>query len=213
MHQESLNIQQQQINQQLGRLNNFNNMLEKLTVRAGMNGVLQQLPVALGQSLAIGQQVALIGSTKELTALVKIPQNKAQQIAIGQKTIIDTRSDEIFGKVARINPIVENNTVEIEIALPKNLPLSARPQQNIDAVIITETLKNIIYIERPALSKAFTETSLYKVLSSTQEAQKTELKFGKHLGRYIEILAGAIADDKFVISDLSQYNNKQITLN
>ena len=65
VHKEAINIQKERIKQQIGRLDIANSRLEKLQVKAGFNGVLHRLSVALGQSLSAGQEMALIGSTKE----------------------------------------------------------------------------------------------------------------------------------------------------
>ena len=187
------------------------NRLERLSVKAGFDGVLQRLSVELGQSLAAGQEIALIGSVQELIALVRVPQSKAQQIFIGQKAIIDTRRDKVFGTVARIDPIVVENTVEVEIALPEQLPASARPQLSVDAVIITDILNNITYMERPVNAKANSSISLFRLDDSNNAATRTQVKFGKEAGRYIEIIEGGKVNDTFIVSDLSLL--KELKLN
>ncbi|NRA82387.1 MAG: HlyD family efflux transporter periplasmic adaptor subunit [Gammaproteobacteria bacterium] len=202
VHQEAINIQLERIKQQQGRVNLAQSRIDKLVVRAGFDGVLQRLSVELGQSLTAGQEIALIGSVTDLIALIRVPQNQAQQIEIGQKAIIDTRRDKIIGTVVRIDPIVENNTVNIEIELPSQLPASARPQLNVDGTIIAATLTNLTYIKRPANIKANSTIELYR-LSDNHNAQLQSITLGRQAGRYIEILAGATAADRFIISDLS----------
>jgi len=212
VNQEAINIQNDQIMQQQGQLDIAQNRLDRLTVKAGFDGVLQRLSVELGQSLAAGQEIALIGSVQELIALVRVPQSKAQQIFIGQKTIIDTRRDKIIGTVSRIDPVVVENTVEVEIALPDQLPASARPQLNVDAVIITDTLANITYVERPVNGKANSNSSLFRLNDSNNSATRTLVKFGKEAGRYIEIIEGGKVNDIFIVSDLSLEKNSELTI-
>jgi multidrug resistance efflux pump len=213
VHKEGVNIQLERIKQQHGRLKIATNRMEKLEVKAGFDGVLQKLSVTLGQSLAPGQEVALIGSMTELIALIRVPQSQVQHVVVGQKVEIDTRQDKIIGVVSRIDPIVADNTVEVEVALPKSLPNSARPQQNVDAVITAKTLRNIKYIARPVNAVAKTIVELYQINSAEDQATKTSIEFGEKTGKFIEIIQGADTDDRFVISDLSNYSNKEITLN
>ena len=215
VHQEAINIQQERIKQQQGQVAVAQNRLDRLQVRAGFDGVLQRLSVELGQSLAAGQEVALIGSVTDLIAMIRVPQNQAQQIAIGQRAIIDTRRDTIEGTVARIDPVVVDNTVNVEIALPAELPASARPQLNVDGVIIIETLKNIAYIERPANVRANSNTRLYKLDTDQHSAELTAVSFGKNAGRFIEITAGGQTNDRFILSDLSmlESDNPVLTIN
>jgi HlyD family secretion protein len=213
VHDESVNIQAERIKQQQGRLNIAESRLDKLTVRAGFDGVLQRLSVELGQSLAAGQEVALIGSVTDLIALIRVPQSQAQLITIGKVAIIDTRRDKIEGVVTRIDPVVDNNTVEIEIALPASLPASARPQLSVDGIIVADTLQNITYIRRPAGAKSNTSVSLYR-LNTQGNATSQELRFGAQAGQFIQILSGASVGEQFIISDLSnlQTTSKSISI-
>jgi len=212
VNQEAINIQLEQIKDQQGELDIAKNRLARLSVKAGFDGVLQRLSVELGQSLAAGQEVALIGSVQDLIALVRVPQSKAQQIFIGQQAIVDTRRDKIVGTVSRIDPVVVDNTVEVEIALPDQLPASARPQLSVDAVIITDILTNITYIERPVNGKANTDSYLFLLDESNNAATKIPVKFGKEAGRYIEITAGGKIGDSFIVSDLSMIKNSKLSV-
>ncbi|MGB0897759.1 MAG: efflux RND transporter periplasmic adaptor subunit, partial [Psychrobium sp.] len=203
VHQEAVSIGQDRVHQQQGLLDIAQARLDKLTVRAGFDGVLQRLSVELGQSLSAGQEVALIGSVSDLIALIRVPQSQAQQIEIGQSAIIDTRRDKIIGKVSRIDPIVADNTVEVEIELPTQLPASARPMLKVDGLITADTLRNVHYIQRPPSIKANSKISLYRVDPQSQQAELIELKLGRQAGRYIEIISGAQKEQQFIVSDLS----------
>ncbi|WP_281556768.1 HlyD family efflux transporter periplasmic adaptor subunit [Thalassomonas sp. RHCl1] len=203
VHQEAINIEQERVKQQQGQLNIARDRLARLEVKAGFDGVLQRLSVELGQSLDAGQEIALIGSVTDLIALIRVPQSQAQQIVVGQSAIIDTRRDKITGTVARIDPIVENNTVNIEIALPADLPASARPQLKVDGVIVADTLKNATYIKRPANVKANNIGKLYRLDQQQENAQLQAVTFGHQAGRFIQILSGAKAGEQFIVSDLS----------
>ncbi|MFC6632392.1 HlyD family secretion protein [Microbulbifer taiwanensis] len=212
VHEESVNIQQERLKQQQGELNIAQSRLDSLVVKASFTGVLQRLSVGLGQSLAPGQEIALIGSSTDLIALIRVPQRKVQQVAVGQVAMIDTRQDRIPGTVTRIDPIVQDNTVEVEISLPANLPVSARPQLNVDATISADTLKQIFYIKRPANVQPYSEMSLYRLDNTNSTAQLQTLEFGRQSGHYIEILSGASTNDVFIISDLSNLTNTESTL-
>lgn len=212
VHEEAINIAQERVFQQQGLLDIAKARLDKLTVRAGFAGVLQRLSVELGQSLSAGQEVALIGSVTDLIALIRVPQNQAQQIMVGQSTIIDTRRDKIEGVVSRIDPIVADNTVEIEIALPKNLPASARPMLSVDGTITADTLENVHYIQRPANVKGNSQVAIYRVNDTSKQAQLITLNLGRQAGRYIEVKSGAEVGQQFIVSDLSNLQTTSETL-
>lgn len=212
VHKEAINIQLERIKQVEQKLIIAKNRNDRLVVKAGFDGVLQRLSVKLGESLAPGQEVALIGSVTELIALIRVPQNQVQLVKIGQKVMVDTRQELIEGKVMRIDPIVDQNTVEVEISFPGKLPKSARPEQNIDAVITAKTLKNTYYIDRPANVKAQSETPMYQLNQDLSEAKRVVITFGAKTGRFIEVTSGAKLGDQFIISDLSNYKTQQISI-
>jgi biotin carboxyl carrier protein len=212
VHKEAINIQLERIKQVEQRLTIAKDRNSKLVVKAGFDGVLQRLSVKLGESLSPGQEVALIGSVTELIALIRVPQNQVQLVKIGQKVMVDTRQKLIEGMVKRIDPIVDQNTVEVEISFPGKLPRSARPEQNIDAVITAKILKNIYYIDRPANVKAQGETSLYQLNKALSEAKRVDIHFGEKTGRFIEIRSGAKLGEQYIISDLSNYKTPKITI-
>lgn len=213
VHIEAINIMAQGIKQQQGRLVIAQSRLASLDVLAEFSGVLQKLSVELGQNLLAGQTIGLIGSVSDLVAIIKVPQSQAQQISLRQQVVIDTRSDKIVGQVARIDPIVTNNTVSIEIALPKNLPASARPELNVDGQITIVKLKKILYLRRPANIKSNAQSLLYKVDKTNQHAKQQSIQFGQQAGRYIEILSGAKLNEQFIISDLANIKESVSILN
>jgi HlyD family secretion protein len=141
-----------------------------------------------------------------------VPQNQVQLVKIGQNVIVDTRQELIEGKVKRIDPIVDQNTVEVEISFSGKLPKSARPEQNIDAVITAKVLKNIYYIDRPANVQAHSITSLYQLNKEMSEAKRVDISLGEKTGRFIEIRTGANLGDQFIISDLSNYKTAKISI-
>ncbi|OZY86389.1 RND transporter [Cellvibrio mixtus] len=207
IHKEAVNIESERIKQQEGLLNSAYARLQSLEVKAGMDGVLQQLSIELGQSLEIGQQIALVGSSTELVAIIRVPQNQAQVVEVGQKVIISTRMDKIEGTVSRIDPGVEENTVKVEVSLPSQLPQSARPQLNVDATIIADTLEQVTYIKCPAKVRSNSDASLYRLDEDQKYASIQTIKFGRRAGDYIEVIAGADVNDRFIISDLSSLKN------
>lgn len=207
VHKEEVNIELERIKQYKGLLASAQARLQSLEVRAGIDGVLQRLSVELGQSLDVGQEIALIGSVSDLVALIRVPQNQAQSVEIGQKVIVSTRSDKIDGVVFRIDPVVDNNTVEIEVTLPAHLPQSARPQLNVDATIIADALVDITYIRRPNTVHSNSRAELYRLHDDQKYADRQSLKFGRRAGDYIEVLAGARVNDLFIVSDLSNLKN------
>lgn len=212
LHKEAINIQNEKINLKELKVKSIDKKISDLTVKAGQSGVIQKLPLELGQTLAKGEQIALIGDDKNLLASIRIPQSKVHLVKVGFQVIIDTRQDEVKGTVSRIEPGVRDNYVTVEVKLPQNLPISARPELNVDALIIVHSIKDAIYIERPINVEDNASASLFKYDENSGTATKTTLLFGVSTGRFIEVKSGANLNDVFIISDLSTIKGDTIKI-
>ncbi len=203
-------IQQEQINQSRARYLTMQQRAERLTVRAGMAGVLQRLPVELGQSVAAGQELALVGSDKDLLALVRVSQSRAEQLQIGQAAQVNTRRERVAGVVTRITPEVRDGTIEVEIAFTEGVPASARPELNIDAQIFTAQLTDTLYLERPVNTQSHSAGRLFKLTDNGRTLLATSLQFGDDAGHFLQITGGAQPGDTFVLSDMATYREAEL---
>lgn len=214
VNREALNIQQEQINQTEALYLTVKNRVDALAVKAGITGILQRLPVELGQSIPAGQELALIGSEQDLLALIRVPQAQAEKIQLGQVAEVTTRRDLIPGIVSRITPEVQEGTVTVEIQFTTTtLPTSARPELNVDAVIYTAELKNTLYIDRPVNVRVNSNDHLYKLDTAQQLAEHSAVRFGEDAGKYIQLLEGAAVNDTFIVSDMTGFtDHKRISI-
>ena len=211
--QEAVLIQKKQISQAEAQYQNTQQRVERLTVKAGMKGVLQRLPVELGQSVNAGQELALVGSDKDLKALIRVSQAKAEQLQVGQLAQINTRRETVPGKVTRITPEVQEGTIEVELAFSEGVPGSARPELSVDARIFTATIKNTLFIERPLNTQSHTKGVLYRLQSDNKVAEVQSVAFGEESDEFIQIESGANEKDQFILSDMNSFRDaKKIQL-
>jgi len=205
VHQKELDIAQDYIEQQDEMLNVINEKFEKLTVRSSINGVVQSLPVELGQSVVMGEQIALVGSIESLYAMLSVSQSDMEFIALNQLVKIDTRSGVTTGVVSRINPVVEQGMVAIEVNITGDLPNNARPELNVDGVISTGKLTNVMYIKKPVNASAGSKTTLFKLNEDANKAEQVDIVYGRESGEFIQIANGAHFQDNFILSDMSRW--------
>ncbi|MBQ4859991.1 HlyD family efflux transporter periplasmic adaptor subunit [Pseudoalteromonas sp. MMG007] len=186
-------------------------LLESLNVKAPVNGVLQRLPIEVGENIDAGQEIGVIGSAENLIASLRVPQSKAHLINIGQNVLVKTKNREITGSVIRIDPVVDNNTVIIESSLSLTSDIKLRPRQNIDASIVIAQLKNVKYIENPQTVKENQSIGIYKLNAKEDLATLHTIRFGEKSGNFIRILSGASVGEKLITSSIDVSDN-QITL-
>jgi len=178
-----------------------------LHVRAGMNGVLQLVPVEEGQQVVAGAQLARVADPKRLKAEIKIPETQAKDVVVGQKSTIDTRNGVVSGRVLRVEPSVQNGTVTVDVRITDPLPLGARPDLSVDGTIELENLKDVLYVGRPVNGQPDSKIGIFKLVDDGAEAVRVNVVLGRSSVNTIEIRDGLKVGDKVILSDMSQWDN------
>jgi HlyD family secretion protein len=203
---EQVNAQQVNI-ESLAEIVAFNrNRVTSMEVTAGVAGVLAELPLDEGQWVQSGETLARVVQPGRLKAEVRIPQTQAQDITAGQIAYIDTRNDTIIGQVVRIDPSVQNGTVTIDVALPRDLPRSARPDQSIDGNVEIQRLDEVTFVGRPAYGQANQRVGMFKVVEDGQFAERVNVMLGASSVSDIQVLEGLKEGDVVILSDMSNWD-------
>ena len=188
--------------------------VEALHVKAGMSGVLQQLPVQIGQRVKVGDNLARVADPSKLKAQVKIAETQAKDIQPNQRATIDTRNGVVKGHVKRVDPAVEQGTVTVDVAFDEALPKGARPDLSVDGTIELERLENVVYVGRPAFGQENNTVGMFKLVPGSSEAVRTPVKLGKSSVNTIEIVSGLNPGDQVILSDTSTWDShERIRLN
>jgi HlyD family secretion protein len=188
--------------------------VDELKVRAGAAGVLQELPVEVGQRLTPGTLLAKVAQPWKLKAVLQIPETQAKDIALGQKTEVDTRNGIILGKVIRIDPAVINGTRTVDVKLEGELPPGAVPDLSVDGTIELERLDDVLYVGRPVFGQPNSMVTVFKLDADGREASRVQVKLGRNSVNTIEILEGLKVGDNVILSDMSaQDQHNRIRLN
>jgi HlyD family secretion protein len=180
--------------------------VEALRVRAGAVGVLQELPVEVGQKLAAGTILAKVAQPERLKAELKIPETQAKDVQLGQKVAVDTRNGVIPGRVSRIDPAVREGTVTVDVKLEGSLPQGARPDLSVDGTIELEHLADIVYVGRPAFGQPNSAVTLFRADADGKGAARVHVKLGRASVNTIEVVEGLRPGDQVILSDMSAWD-------
>lgn len=181
--------------------------VDELTIRAGAEGVLQQMPVEVGQRVTAGTILAKVAQPSKLKAEIRIPETQAKDVTLGQPAEVDTHNGVIQGKVARIDPAAVNGNVTVDITLLGALPPGARPDLSVDGVIELERLADVLYVQRPVSGQPNSVISLFRLSADEKEAQRVPVRIGRVSVQTVEILDGLKTGDKVVLSDMTAWDS------
>jgi multidrug efflux pump subunit AcrA (membrane-fusion protein) len=204
---EQIDHQERQI-AQMKEILKFNEVrLDALNVRAGEAGVLQTLEPDFGVYVNSGEMIARIAQPSNLKAVLRVPENQAKDISVGQKTAIDTRNGIVPGHVMRIDPIANGGTVTVEVALDGKLPEGARAEMSIDGTIEIDRLQDVLYTGRPSYGQPESSVGLFKLDPDGKHATRVTVQLGRASVSQIEVRGGLQQGDKVIVSDMSQWDN------
>ena len=201
-----LAVQQSAVDQARALLQLTRQQRDELKVRAGLDGMLQLVPIEVGQQVAPGTNLARVANPSRLKAEIKIAETQAKDIQLGQKAEVDTRNGVVEGRVARIDPSVQNGTRTVDVTLTGELPKGAVPDLSVDGTIELERLNDVVFMGRPAFGQDQSVVGLFKIQQDGVNADRVQVKLGKSSVNTIEVLSGLKVGDQVILSDMSAYD-------
>ncbi len=181
--------------------------LNALKVRAGIDGVLVDLPLQVGQHVLPGAMLAKVVQPNHLMAELKVAETQARDVQIGEPASVDTHNGVVGGTVTRVDPAVQNGTVTVDVKLTGELPKGARPDLSVDGTIDLEHLENVLYVGRPAFGQENSTISLFKLDHDLHDAIRVPVKVGRASVNSIQVVDGLHEGDIVVLSDMSRWDN------
>ena len=183
--------------------------VDQLTIRAGIDGTLQEVDVEVGQRVPAGTLLAKVADPKRLKAVLQIAETQMKDVRIGMDASIDTRNGIIPGRVTRIDPAAQNGTVGVDVTLLGPLPEGARPDMSVDGTIEVERVPDVVYVDRPVSGEQDATIGLFKIDPDGKGAVRTNVKLGLASVNTIQVLSGLNVGDRVILSDMSQYDQYQ----
>ena len=202
-----LRVQQATVEQARGAAALAARRAASLRVTPGFPGVLQVVGVEVGETIGPGKNVARVADPTRLKAELKIPEQQARDIEVGQPAEVDTHIGVIAGRVSRKDPAAANGTVMVDVTLLDALPRGAVPELSVDGTIQLERLENILYVSKPALGQEQSTISLFRLTGSSGAAERVQVKLGRGSVNAIEVKSGLQERDRVVLSDMSTYDS------
>lgn len=180
--------------------------VESLSVRAGIDGILQQVEVEAGQQIATGAKLARVARPDELIARLQVPETLARDVALDLPVEVDTHGGLARGRLVRVDPSVRNGSVTVDVAFDGPLPGGARPDLSVDGRIVLGTLSHVISVGRPYAATPDGPGTLFVLRGSDDRAHRVPVRFGVMSSDRAVVREGLRAGDRVILSDTSRWN-------
>lgn len=207
-------VKQSRVNQLARALERARSQVEHLQVIAGIDGIVQEMAIEVGQQLQPGSPISRIAQQNQLYAELKVPARQAGEVAIGQTVVVDTRNGTVPGTVTRIDPGVTEGTVIVDVELEGLMPRGARPQLQVEGTIYIAQLEDTLYVGKPSYIKADDSVALYRLDANGEYAQRVVVELGKVSVNHVQIRDGLQEGERIITSDSSGWqDHERILLN
>ncbi len=183
-------------------------LVSRLEVRAGIAGVLQEVSVEAGQQVAAGDDLARVADPDLLKAELRIAEVQAKDIEVGQPAQVDTRNGIVPGRVARVDPVVRDGAVTVDVELAGALPQGARSELSVDGLIEIERLADVLWMGRPAFGQGGDRVDLFRLEGDGEYARRARVLLGKASVNTVEVVEGLAEGDRVVLSDASVWEGR-----
>jgi RND family efflux transporter MFP subunit len=180
--------------------------VESLSVRAGLEGVVQDVAVHAGETLILGSNLAKVARLKQLKVTLQVPANEASQVAAGQAVRLELATDslhQIQGHVIRVSPAVDSGTVTVDVMPEGAAAAEVRPNLTVTGEIQVADIPHAVYVQRPANAGSGSRMTLFRLEKDGHAAVATTVRFGAASDHYIQIMSGLKAKDRVIASDTS----------
>ena len=188
----------------------FQSQIDALTIRADIEGVLQQVSVDVGQRIVEGINIAQVARPDSLMAELQIQENMVEDLQIGLPVTVDTRNGLVSGKIKRIDPRVLNGNVQIDVTIEGDLPNGARPDLSVTGTITVENIESALYIDRPVGAAALSDIRLFTLNETRDKAEQRIIQLGKASVSSIQIISGLSYGEAVIVSDTTEFNQHKV---
>jgi len=201
------NAHKARLNQHKQRVAIIQQQVNDLRVEASMDSVVLEFPLASGQRVMMGDNIAKLAQQDSLIAELQIPEINIREVALGQRVIIDTRNNKIEGQVARVDPAVINGSVQVDVVLNETLPDDARPDLSVDGEIKITEIADTLYVARPIFVQSQSDAVLFRLSDDGHFFERVAVRVGQGSVNHIEIIEGLLPGDNIVISDPTRFGS------
>ena len=188
------------------KLERLREQFRDLEVRAGVEGVVQEVKVEVGQQISDGTEVARVVNPAILIARVRVSERDAALVEVGQKVRLEMGRDTTEGVVQRIDPAVTERLVTVDVELTGDSGRQLRPDLTVTARIVIDRVPETLVVDRPAgLRDDAEEVELFRLDRDGNRALRVPVQIGRISARSVEIVGGLEAGDRIILADMTEW--------
>ena len=181
--------------------------LDDAQVRSPRKAILTFINDQIGQQVTQGTQIAIISDLSHFKVEGEIADTYGDRVAAGGKAIVKIGSEKLEGTVSSVTPLSQNGVISFTVQLKDDNHRRLRSGLKTDVYVMNAVKEDVMRIANASYYVGRGEYDLF-VRTSDDELTKRKVQLGDSNFEYVEVVSGLQPGDQVVVSDMSNYKNK-----
>ena len=161
----------------------------------------------VGAQVGKGEQIAVVSDLSHFKVEGEIADTYGDSVAPGGKVIVKVGSEKLEGVVSSVTPLSKNGVISFSVQLENDSHKRLRSGLKTDVYVMNAVKEDVMRIANASYYVGRGDYELF-VLDSEDELVKRKVKLGDSNFEFVEVVSGLQPGDRVVISDMSNYKNK-----
>lgn len=181
--------------------------LDDAQIRSPRKAILTYINNQIGAQVSQGSQLAVISDLSHFKVEGEIADTYGDRVAAGGKAIVKIGSEKLEGTVSSVTPLSKNGVISFTVQLNEDNNRRLRSGLKTDVYVMNAVKEDVMRIANASYYVGRGEYELF-VRDSDKEIVKRKVQLGDSNFEFVEVVSGLQPGDQVVVSDMSQYKNK-----
>lgn len=181
--------------------------LDDAQVRSPRKAILTYINNQIGAQVGEGTQIAVISDLSHFKVEGEIADTYGDRVAAGGRAIVKIGSEKLEGQVSNVTPLSKNGVISFTVRLEDDSNRRLRSGLKTDVYVMNAVKEDVMRMANASYYVGRGEYDLF-VRDGEGRLVKRKVQLGDSNFEYVEVVSGLKSGDQVVVSDLSQYKNK-----
>lgn len=180
-------------------------LLEQTQVKAPLDGLLTWAMADEGASVSTGQLIARVSELQNFRVEANVSDFYARSLEAGQAVRVEYAGQTLMGQVQTVLPEIQNGTVKLIVSLEQPNHPALRHKLRVETNIIIAQKEQALVADLGVAINGQGRQEVFVVEDG--QAVKRQVEFGAGNGKTVEVVSGASAGSKIIVSDVNKFKH------
>ncbi|MDO4180887.1 MAG: efflux RND transporter periplasmic adaptor subunit [Bacteroidales bacterium] len=181
--------------------------LDDAQIRSPRKAILTYINNQVGAQVPQGTQVAVISDLSHFKVEGEIADTYGDRVAAGGRAVVKIGSEKLEGTVSSVTPLSKNGVISFTVQLNEDNNRRLRSGLKTDVYVMNAVKEGVMRLANASYYVGRGEYELF-VMDGENEIVKRKVQLGDSNFEFVEVVSGLKPGDKVVVSDMSNYKNK-----